>query len=71
MLRGFGMPQNPPGVNPALDNAKVAVFRAASAAVEPLRRNEGMRRTIRRFVKGRDANYYLRDAKKPQDAKTS
>lgn len=71
MLRGFGMPQRPPGVNPALDNAKVAVFRAASAAVEPLRRNEGMRRTIRRLVKGRDANYYLRDAKKPQDAKAS
>lgn len=71
MLRGFGMPQNPPGVNPALDNAKVAVFRAASAAVEPLRRNEGMRRTIRRLVKGRDANYYLREAKKQQDAKAS
>jgi hypothetical protein len=71
MLRGFGMPQNPPGMNPALDNAKVAVFRAASAAVAPLRRSEGMRRTIRRIVKGRDANYYYRDAKKPQDAKAS
>jgi hypothetical protein len=71
MLRGFGMPQNPPGVNPALDNAKVAVFRAASAAVEPLRRNEAMRRTIRRIVKGRDANYYLRDAKNAPGAKAS
>lgn len=71
MLRGFGMPQSAPGANPALDSAKVAVFRAASAAVEPLRRSEGMRRAIRRLVKGRDANYYYRDARKPQDAKAS
>jgi hypothetical protein len=71
MLRGFGMPQNPPGVNPALDSAKVAAFRAASAAVEPLRRNETMRRTIRRLVKGRDANYYLREPKNAPDAKAS
>jgi hypothetical protein len=71
MLRGLGMPQNPPGVNAALDNAKVAAFRAASAAVEPLRRNETMRRTIRRLVKGRDANYYLREAKTTPDAKVS
>jgi hypothetical protein len=71
MLRSLGMPQSAPGVNPALDTAKVAAFRAASAAVEPLRRSEGMRRAIRRLVKGRDANYYYRDARKPQDAKAS
>ncbi|MGE3989219.1 cupin-like domain-containing protein [Pseudorhodoplanes sp.] len=71
MLRSVGMPQNPPGMNPALDTAKVAVFRAASAAVEPLRRNEGMRRAIRRLVKGRDANYYYREPQKPRDAKAS
>lgn len=70
MLRGVGMPQNPPGVNPTLDGAKVAAFRAASAMVEPLRRNESMRRAIRRLVKGRDANYYYREAKQ-QDAKAS
>jgi hypothetical protein len=68
MLRRFGLPQNPPGANPVLDDAKVAAFRAASAAVAPLRRNEVMRRTIRRLAKGRDANYYYRDAKKPQGA---
>lgn len=68
MLRRFGLPQNPPGANPVLDDAKVAAFRAASAAVAPLRRNEFMRRTIRRLAKGRDANYYYRDAKKPQGA---
>jgi hypothetical protein len=70
MLRGVGMPQNPPGVNPALDTAKVAAFRAASAAVAPLRRSEGMRRAIRRIVKGRDANYYYRESGKP-DARAS
>lgn len=70
MLRGVGMPQNPPGMNPVLDSAKVAAFRAASAAVEPLRRSEGMRRAIRRIVKGRDANYYYRESGK-QDAKAS
>jgi hypothetical protein len=66
MLRRFGLPQNPPGANPVLDDVKVAAFRAASAAVAPLRRNEVMRRTIRRLAKGRDANYYYREAKKPQ-----
>jgi hypothetical protein len=71
MLRGVGMPQNPPGANPSLDAAKIAAFRAASAAVAPLRRNEGMRRAIRRLVKGSDANYYYREAKKPQDAQVS
>ncbi|MFZ5691951.1 MAG: cupin-like domain-containing protein [Pseudomonadota bacterium] len=70
MLRGFGMPQSAPGVNPVLDSAKVAAFRVASAAVEPLRRSESMRRAIRRIVKGRDANYYYREAKK-QDAQAS
>lgn len=69
MLRGVGMPQNPPGVNPALDTAKVAAFRAASAAVAPLRRSEGMRRAIRRIVKGRDANYYYRETGKPDASK--
>jgi hypothetical protein len=39
--------------------------------VAPLRRNETMRRAIRRLAKGRDANYYLREAKKAQDAKAS
>ena len=43
MLRSFGMPQKPPGVNAALDNAKVAMFRAATGAVAPLRRSEGVR----------------------------
>lgn len=72
MLRSIGIPQNPPGVNPALDAAKLAVFRTAAGAVEPLRRSEGMRRAIRRLAFGRNANYYYRDkVKKAQDAKAS
>ena len=72
MLRSIGIPQNPPGVNPALDTAKLTVFRTAAGAVEPLRRSEGMRRVIRRLAFGRKANYYYRDeAKKTPDAKAS
>ena len=72
MLRSIGIPQNPPGVNPTLDTAKLAVFRTAAGAVEPLRRSEGMRRVIRRLAFGRSANYYYRDgAKKTPDAKAS
>jgi|GEM_PF-167835 len=72
MLRSIGIPQNPPGVNPALDTAKLAVFRTAAGAVEPLRRSEGMRRVIRRLAFGRNANYYYRDgAKKAPDARAS
>ncbi len=71
MLRGLGLPQPAPGKNRVLDGAKVAAYRAASAAVAPLRRNEKMRRVLRRLVKGRDANYYYRDAKKSEDAKAS
>ncbi len=72
MLRGLGIPQSPPGMNPALDNAKVALFRTAAGAVAPLRRSEGMRRVIRRLAFGRNANYYYkRVAKDGQDAKAS
>jgi hypothetical protein len=72
MLRSVGMPQNPPGINPALDTAKLAVFRAAAGAVAPLRRSESVRRVIRRLAFGRSANYYYREgAKKQQDAKAS
>jgi hypothetical protein len=72
MLRSIGFPQNPPGVNPALDSAKVALLRTAAGAVAPLRRSEGMRRFLRRIALGRNANYYYRDtANKPQDAQAS
>ena len=56
MLRGIGIPQSPPGISPAMDAAKLAVFRTAAGAVAPLRRSEGMRRVIRRLAFGRNAN---------------
>ena len=72
MLRGIGIPQNPPGISPALDAAKLAVFRTAAGAVAPLRRSEGMRRVIRRLAFGRNAIYYYKaDNKDTTDAKVS
>jgi len=71
LLRSMGVPQNPPGVNPALDTAKLAVFRTATTAIEPLRRSETMRRIIRRIAFGRNANYYYRDRNKTPDVKAS
>lgn len=62
MLRGLGLPQAAPGARPALDAAKLAVYRTAAAIVEPLRTSETMRRIIRRIVIGKNANYYLKKA---------
>lgn len=64
MLRGLGLPQHAPGRHPALDSAKLALYRAASTAVAPLRESESMRRLIRRVVYGKNANYYYRAPKK-------
>src|ERR1700716_3325157 len=58
MLRSMGLAQTPPGQRPGLDAVKLAVFRAASAVVSPLRKSEGMRRVLRRIALGRNANYY-------------
>jgi hypothetical protein len=69
MLRGMGMPQPVPGDNPTLDAVKLALFRTAHAAVEPLRKSETMRKLIRQVVLGKDANYYYRDADKKSDDK--
>ena len=71
VLRGFGLPQHPPGVHPTLDAAKVAAFRAAATAVESLRRNEPMHRFVHRIVKGREGNDGYRGGKKPQSANAS
>ena len=69
MLRGMGLPQPVPGENPALDAVKLALFRTAHAAVEPLRKSEVMRRLIRSVVLGKDANYYYRAGDKKGDDK--
>jgi hypothetical protein len=67
MLRGMGLPQSVPGESPALDAVKLALFRTAHAAVEPLRKSEAMRRLIRTVVLGKDANYYYRNRDKKND----
>ena len=69
MLRGMGLPQPVPGENRVLDTMKLALFRTAHAAVEPLRKSETMRKLIRQVVLGKDANYYYRDADKKSDDK--
>ncbi|MFZ0846957.1 MAG: cupin-like domain-containing protein [Pseudolabrys sp.] len=63
MLRRIGLPQRAPGYNPPLDAIKLALFRAAKAAVEPLRKSVAIRAAVRRLVLGRDANYYLKTTK--------
>lgn len=62
MMRGMGLPQKPPGKSPALDGLKVAVFRAGTTAIRPLRASMAMRRVLRRLALGKKANYYLKDA---------
>ena len=57
-LRHFGLPQKPPGVSPALDGVKVLAHDAMRAVVDPLRKSESVRRTLRGLIYGRKANYY-------------
>jgi hypothetical protein len=61
-LRGVGLPQKPPGQRPVLDALKLALYRTATAAIEPLRSSMAMRRVLRRIALGKKANYYLKDA---------
>ncbi len=68
ILRCFGLPQRPPGQSPALDAVKVAALRIVAALAEPLRRSETMRRTLRRLVLGRNANYYYGEANRPNQS---
>ena len=58
VLRKMGLPQPAPGRRPRLDAMKIAAFSAAQAVVRPLRRSEGMRRTLRALFFGKKANYY-------------
>jgi hypothetical protein len=61
-LRGIGLPQQPPGKQPVLDAAKLACYRAVTAATTPLRSSMAMRKVLRRIALGKKANYYLKDA---------
>ncbi len=57
-LRRFGLPQKPPGVSPTLDGAKVFAHDLFRAVVDPLRKSEAIRRTLRGLIYGKKANYY-------------
>lgn len=57
-LRRFGLPQKPPGISPALDGGKVFAHDLFRAVVDPLRRSEAIRRTLRGLIYGKKANYY-------------
>jgi hypothetical protein len=70
VLRRRGLPQRAPGAHPAWDAVKIAAMQTASAAVEPLRRSEALRRRIRALVLGKHANYYYRDRTAPAAAGT-
>jgi hypothetical protein len=65
LLRRLGLPQKPPGHNPALDAIKLAVFRTARAIVAPLRKSASLRALLRKLVLGRNANYFIDTGTKP------
>ena len=62
MLRGVGLPQQPPGHRPLRDALKLAFYRTVTAAIRPLRASLAMRRVLRRIALGKRANYYLKGA---------
>jgi hypothetical protein len=62
MLRGIGLPQRRPGLNPAYDAVKLAFYRSVVAVIQPLRSSLTMRRLLRRLALGKNANYYMKDA---------
>ena len=57
-LRRYGLPQASPGHSPLGDSAKVSLHDLARFAMEPLRRSETLRRSLRGLIYGRGANYY-------------
>lgn len=65
-LRRFGMPQQPPGVSPLRDTVKVVAHDAMRSVVDPLRKSERIRKTLRALIYGRKANYYY--STKPERA---
>jgi Cupin-like domain len=64
-LRHFGLPQKPPGHSLARDAMKVFAHDAIFALVEPLRKSDRLRKSLRAMIYGKKANYYLEmDGKK-------
>ena len=63
LLRRLGFPQRAPGHHPRLDAVKLALFRSVKAIVDPLRKSLTVRALIRKLVLGKNANYYMKNAK--------
>ena len=62
MLRGLGLPQQPPGKSPRATPIKLAVYRTAAGSDQTVARILAMRRILRRIALGKNANYYLKGA---------
>lgn len=60
MLRGIGLPQQPPGRQKIRDALKLGFYRSVTTAIRPLRASMTMRRVLRRIALGKQANYYLK-----------
>jgi Cupin-like domain len=58
-LRHLGLPQKPPGQAPWRDAAKVIAHDAMRLVIDPIRKSEKLRNTLRGLVYGKKANYYL------------
>jgi len=71
LLRSLKLPQPDQGRWPAYDAMKIHAYRGLRAAMEPLRRSEGMRRLLRRIVLGRNANYYYRESSKQPEQRAA
>jgi hypothetical protein len=56
MLRGIGLPQQPPGRQPLRDALKLAFYRTVITAIKPLRASLALRRLLRRVALGKRAN---------------
>lgn len=57
-FRRFGWVQNPPGQSALADAMKVLMHDLARVVIDPIRRSEKARRTLRGLIYGRKANYY-------------
>src|SRR5260370_30993173 len=65
MLRGLGLPQQPPGLRPVRDALKLAFYLTVTTTIRPLRGSLALRRVPRRFALATLAHYYLNGAWSP------
>ncbi|GLQ38919.1 hypothetical protein GCM10007908_25390 [Rhizobium albus] len=69
LLRRRGFPQAAPGMHRVWDETKILAVQMGALAVEPLRKSERLRKSIRALVLGKRANYYYRNGKTAGAAK--